>query len=115
MNFFYHHYWGKASKTDPTSFHLLPYHCMDVAAVARGICDQDSSLRKKLSELLQFEDQSLQSLLIFSIALHDIGKFSHTFQNIQIDISRQFREVKNVYYVRHDSLGYIFLKDHFGE
>ena len=30
----YYQYWGKASKED-NSYHLLPYHCLDVAAVAR--------------------------------------------------------------------------------
>jgi CRISPR-associated endonuclease/helicase Cas3 len=29
----YYCYWGKAEK-DGKSYHLLPYHCMDVVAVA---------------------------------------------------------------------------------
>jgi len=28
----YYKYWGKASKEDG-SYHLLPYHCLDVAVI----------------------------------------------------------------------------------
>jgi len=28
----YYHYWGKAEK-EGVRYHLLPYHCLDVAAV----------------------------------------------------------------------------------
>ncbi len=39
----YYRYWGKAEKEGP-GYHLLPYHCLDVAAVAGqrrlyGVCD----------------------------------------------------------------------------
>jgi len=33
----YFKYWGKAEKAEegkPARYHLLPYHCLDVAAVA---------------------------------------------------------------------------------
>jgi len=28
----YYRYWGKADKDDLTRYHLLPFHCLDVAA-----------------------------------------------------------------------------------
>ena len=32
----YYRYWGKAEKDGP-GYHLLPYHCLDVAAVAARV------------------------------------------------------------------------------
>lgn len=32
----YFRYWGKAEK-DGTAYHLLPYHCLDVAAVGWSV------------------------------------------------------------------------------
>ncbi len=35
----YYQYWGKAKKTGDESldYHLLVYHCLDVAAVGKGV------------------------------------------------------------------------------
>jgi hypothetical protein len=38
MNEKYYEYWGKAKKKEDGSgydYHLLPYHCLDVAAVGK--------------------------------------------------------------------------------
>ena len=29
----YFKYWGKTDRDDPAKYHLLPFHCLDVAAV----------------------------------------------------------------------------------
>ncbi len=81
----YMHYWGKA-KRDPTQegedYHLLPYHCLDVAAVAWCYLNERSNLLKDLSEFLEIEANQLRKLLVFIFALHDLGKFASAFQNL---------------------------------
>jgi CRISPR-associated endonuclease/helicase Cas3 len=43
----YYKYWGKAEK-DGSRYHLLPYHCLDVAAVAAAWWDQSTAIRHEL-------------------------------------------------------------------
>ena len=41
----YFSYWGKARPTDDEAFfHLLPYHCLDVAAVGRVYLQRSPAL-----------------------------------------------------------------------
>ncbi|WP_416885067.1 HD domain-containing protein, partial [Marinospirillum sp.] len=76
----YFDYWGKAGED---TYHLLSYHCLDVAAVAWHLLDDSSRLLKDLADLLEMEPQALRGLLIFIIALHDLGKFPAAFQNLK--------------------------------
>ncbi len=79
-------YWGKASKTD-AAYHLLVYHCMDVAAVARHILDADAHLRGRLHALVPDMAQAdLEGLLLFFAVLHDLGKFAPAFQHKRPDL-----------------------------
>lgn len=41
MNKSYFQYWGKAEKDGP-GYHLLPYHCLDVAAVGASPLDGET-------------------------------------------------------------------------
>jgi len=78
--------WGKASKTDAT-YHLLVYHCLDVAAVARHILDADAHLRGRLHSLVpEMAPADLEGLLLFFAALHDLGKFAPAFQHKRPDL-----------------------------
>ncbi|WP_267369802.1 MULTISPECIES: CRISPR-associated helicase/endonuclease Cas3 [unclassified Pantoea] len=76
-----YHYWGKANRSDanaPPVSHLLPYHCLDVAAVAAYWWDHAPALRKSFS---QKENQAeYRGWLLFFIALHDLGKWDIRFQ-----------------------------------
>ena len=47
----YFKYWGKASKDD-NSYHLLPYHCLDVAAVGHQLLNQHPFILNKLSKMI---------------------------------------------------------------
>jgi len=83
-------YWGKASKTD-ASFHLLVYHCLDVAAVAHHILDADAPLRGRLGGLVpDMAPADLETLLVFFAALHDLGKFAPAFQHKRPDLVATF-------------------------
>ncbi len=107
MNELYNCYWGKASKEDG-SYHLLPYHCLDVAAVGQILLMQSPRLLKRLSQLTGMSEELFIRWIVFFLALHDLGKFADGFQNLRPDIllKLQGRESKCGYSERHDSLGY---------
>lgn len=79
------HYWGKA---DPNYFgaakwHPLPFHCLDVAAVAASWWDGCQALRTKfLAAFASTPEQiaQLRGWVLFFVALHDLGKFDVRFQ-----------------------------------
>jgi len=69
----YYRYWGKASKqategeTSAKQYHLLPYHCLDVAAVGWLLLDPSKSLCKKISKQLDVEPQWLRECFRFCL------------------------------------------------
>ncbi|MCW9013278.1 MAG: CRISPR-associated helicase/endonuclease Cas3 [Gammaproteobacteria bacterium] len=75
----YFKYWGKASKEND-SYHLLPYHCLDVAAVASVWWDQSISLRNQFAKETGLDTTKTRALILFFVALHDLGKFDVRFQ-----------------------------------
>jgi len=76
----YYQYWGKASKED-NSYHLLPYHCLDVVAVADIWLQQSSVLLNQISQQINLSKEQCKSIVLFFVALHDLGKFDARFQN----------------------------------
>lgn len=85
----YFYYWGKAkSETEVgPAYHLLPYHCLDVAAVGWHWLALDKSATKQLASQLQVEPEWLKTWFTFCLALHDLGKFARTFQGLRTDLS----------------------------
>ncbi len=80
----YYRYWGKA-KPDADSgglaYHLLPYHCLDVAAVADQWWKNSPALRQQFRQSTQLEtEEKAYAWLIFFICLHDLGKLDIRFQ-----------------------------------
>ncbi|WP_336755840.1 CRISPR-associated helicase/endonuclease Cas3 [Pantoea sp. USHLN298] len=74
-------YWGKANRSKdnaPAESHLLPYHCLDVAAVAAYWWDHAPALRKQFSQ--GANEAEYRGWLLFFIALHDLGKWDIRFQ-----------------------------------
>ncbi|AMO57730.1 CRISPR-associated helicase/endonuclease Cas3 [Endozoicomonas montiporae] len=82
-------YWGKA-KYEPdhhsSEYHLLPYHCLDVAAVADLWLSESGSLLSQISRHLNTPPEQAKSVVLFFILLHDLGKFDARFQNFREDI-----------------------------
>ena len=109
-------YWGKTKQQDKTTgdnFHLLVYHCLDVAAVGHLLLAPTKPLTKELATFLSLSRETLQRLITFCLALHDLGKFASAFQQfynhespllIQA-ISRAPYDGRNY---RHDMLGQYF-------
>ncbi|MBI3285665.1 MAG: CRISPR-associated helicase/endonuclease Cas3 [Burkholderiales bacterium] len=82
----YFDYWGKAKPSEEgdigIGYHLLPYHCLDVAAVGATWWKQSTSLRRQLASQVQLDVESpiLKAWVLFFIALHDLGKLDVRFQ-----------------------------------
>ncbi len=111
----YFKYWGKAEKAEEgklTRYHLLPYHCLDVAAVGHVLLSKDDALRHKFIAITGLEEHVCHRWLVLFLALHDIGKFSVTFQNLWPDLLERLQSTASSkpYSTRHDSLGNLFLR-----
>ena len=72
----YFHYWGKTSEDG--SYHLLPYHCLDVAAVAAVWWDASPTIRRSFCR--GGNEKQVRAWVLFFCALHDYGKFDLRFQ-----------------------------------
>ena len=76
-------FWGKAQPltldSGPT-WHPLPYHCLDVAAVGEVLLTRHRSLEQSVSDLLGLPSEETVSVACFLLCLHDIGKFAKKFQ-----------------------------------
>jgi CRISPR-associated endonuclease/helicase Cas3 len=106
----YYKYWGKTSENG--EYHLLPYHCLDVAAVGWMLMYPQGSVCQRISKQLGVEPGWLQHWFTFLLMLHDIGKFSRAFQNLAPNLSHDLVPCRKqcVYDIRHDSLGYLLWK-----
>ena len=85
----YFQYWGKVQKSpgqQDSSYHLLPYHCLDVAAVGQVLLEQNQPYRENLARLTGLDSQYFIPWYTFLLALHDIGKFADSFQNLNPDV-----------------------------
>ena len=111
----YYQYWGKASPTNEQSpqYHLLPYHCLDVAAVGCVLLEQHPFLANRFSELFGLPKEALIPLLKTLLALHDCGKFAESFQQLKPELRKSWwgEITKTSYDMRHDSLGFVLWAD----
>ncbi|WP_305856485.1 CRISPR-associated helicase/endonuclease Cas3 [Balneatrix alpica] len=76
-------YWGKARKPEEQAgeaYHLLPYHCLDVASVAAYWWDHSPALRHLFCMQQIHTEAEVRAWVLFFIALHDLGKFDIRFQ-----------------------------------
>ncbi len=116
-------YWGKAAsgvslqEGEVSGWHLLPYHCLDVAAVALAWLDCHPASARWLAVQLGLTDQAAIRLTVFFAALHDVGKFADAFQGLQPDIQMALQKRKSSlrYNLRHDTLGLALFLDKFAQ
>jgi CRISPR-associated endonuclease/helicase Cas3 len=108
MSFYF--YWGKAKPqtNDSKVYHLLPYHCLDVAAVGYVLLTKKNAYTKTLTQLLDIKEKLLIQWFTFLLALHDLGKFTESFQNLKPELfsKLQQRTSSMAYLERHDTLGW---------
>ena len=108
-------FWGKAeAHADTKSVHLLPFHCLDVAAVGRVFLKQNRRIRGILARLTGLEEAHFAQCMVFFLALHDIGKFAESFQNLRPNLLKRLQDRKSDkgYGLRHDTLGFLIWKEH---
>jgi CRISPR-associated endonuclease/helicase Cas3 len=108
----YYRYWGKAGREEgkEPGYHLLPYHCLDVAATGQELLRQRPAEWRKLAAMCGMEPEEFRQWAVFFLALHDLGKFSFNFQAkrpdllrwLQPELQRQPLEVGG-----HDALGWL--------
>ena len=75
-------YWGKFNTEDGLVWHLLVYHCLDVAAVGSELIKRDPQLLRRIAGAVPLRSEYVCSVITFFLAVHDIGKFSGRFQGI---------------------------------
>lgn len=111
----YFSYWGKAKPGTPdqAGWHLLPYHCLDVAASGVIYLQKAPHVRQLFQDRLGISEKDLLDWMAFWLAIHDLGKFATAFQGQRSDIvaTLQSRDVNPVYSIRHDSLGMAFWRE----
>lgn len=108
----YYRYWGKAEK-DGYRYHLLVYHCLDVAAVGWLLLDAASARCRRLATQLEVDPGWLQCWFSFCLCLHDIGKFATSFQGLVPSLSPLLvpANIRMPYTERHDTLGFVLWQD----
>ena len=118
----FHRYWGKVQppkkfgsdleKSGP-AYHLLPYHCLDVAAVGWILLDPEKLLCQRLAAQLGVEPAWLRTFFVFCLSLHDLGKFSRAFQGQKKELSPDLVKAnpRMRYDERHDTLGFWLWQD----
>ncbi len=111
----YYKYWGKAGSDDGqgNSYHLLPYHCLDVAAVGCVLLEQHPFLMSRFEQLFDLPKATLVPWIKMLLALHDCGKFAESFQQLKPELRQKWwgEITKTNYDIRHDSLGFILWHD----
>ena len=108
----YYRYWGKVEKGG-VRYHLLPYHCLDVAAVGWLLLAPEQPLCQRIAAQLQIEPELLRQWVAFFLCLHDIGKFATAFQGLVSGLSPDLvpKNSRMEYTIRHDTLGYMLWRD----
>jgi len=75
----YQRYWGKTSH-DARAIHPLCCHGLDSAAVFQVMLEMEKPLADRLASLSGRSINRLRPILLFLVALHDVGKFGLGFQ-----------------------------------
>ena len=110
-------YWGKAKKLEDGryDYHLLVYHCLDVAAVGNAWLKWNPSFLKQASLASGLSEKAFLEWFLFFLSLHDLGKFRLSFQNLCPSVLKKLQGRENVdsqYSIRHDQLGYELYEDY---
>lgn len=109
----YFRYWGKASPKSETAFHLLPFHSLDVAACGAALLRLPQYSLEGLARALGWPLPTVESLAVFFLLIHDVGKFSRGFQGLAPDLSADLvqNHKRLPYRYRHDTLGWLVWAD----
>jgi CRISPR-associated endonuclease/helicase Cas3 len=106
----YYKYWGKARKKENGKgwdCQLLPYHCLDVAAVGNALLKLNANILPSFRSMLNRINVNPQIFTSILLALHDFGKFSKSFQAIvpELQLKLQVEIRGKPGSLRHDEIG----------
>lgn len=106
-------YWGKTRKECEPHYHLLVYHSLDVAAVGNRILLHHPILVSRISSALNINQDQVIPFISFLLAIHDLGKFSESFQGMMKDLFLQMngREPRLCNQLHHSNLGLKIFKN----
>lgn len=116
----YWRYWGKASPADKASvaaYHLLAYHCLDVAAVGKVYLEKHPALSADWAARLQISQELFNNWFVLFLSQHDLGKFSYRFQGLRrndVCLVLKNQQEEGSYHPRHDTLGYLIWESKIG-
>ncbi len=112
VNMDYHKYWGKTNSGG--GYHLLVYHCLDVAAVGKVWLTGNPGFVARAAKASGLSEVAFTEWFQLFLALHDIGKFSVTFQSLQPDLFEKLQGYNRNenYTVRHDQMGWQLWDEH---
>lgn len=105
-------HWGKARPAaDGPAWHPLACHALDVAAVGQAYLSRHPRLTEVLRQSVGLHHaDELIAWLCFWLVLHDLGKFSRSFQCLRADLVAELTGHSPSHLghpdIRHDSLGY---------
>ncbi|EEG6288959.1 CRISPR-associated helicase Cas3' [Salmonella enterica subsp. enterica] len=107
----YLRYWGKTNKSNKDispPYHLLAYHCLDVAACGYYIIKNNIFDSRSILEKCGIIGTNAENWIIWFLASHDIGKFARGFQKYaEFPNSPLVPPVSGISALeRHDSLGF---------
>lgn len=108
----YFRYWGKASPASAgehstAPYHLLPYHCLDVAACGYWLVKHNHFGAGGRLSALGLNENEAPLWLAWFLAWHDIGKFARGFQQWYRNPGAPLvQHAGQSYSMRHDSLGF---------
>lgn len=104
----YFRYWGKAKPGQDEAgaqWHLLPFHSLDVAAVASVWWDESPAIQHSFMQYaVKLSTKQMKAWVIFFIALHDYGKFDIRFQRkaprvweaLQLDLAQSLVRMPSI-------------------
>lgn len=96
-------YWGKSYSDG--RWHSLGNHCLDVAATFEAFLAANPLLVNTIETLSPCAGTDIQRLLVFFASVHDIGKFSFSFQNLVPELARELGHDSSTRYEHHTVLG----------
>lgn len=102
-------YWGKTKrkKEQPgDDYHLLVYHCLDVAACGYWLVKRERFCAGVIFQRLGFSLQQGATFFAWLLAMHDLGKFTRGFQQLSVYPQLVQPVDGRKYLCGHDSLGY---------
>jgi CRISPR-associated endonuclease/helicase Cas3 len=107
----YFFYWGKARKKEEYTgdpYHLLAYHCLDVAACGYLMVQSNLFGSKKILATCGMAAEEGALWIAYLFSSHDIGKFARGFQRYAVFPAAPLVPPLNnvVALERHDSLGF---------